>query len=66
MNYVTTFTFTDADSGDEVCIIVRCYDEASVAFTVSLKSNGDLAVVMHKQELSKLIDALMDARNRID
>ena len=56
MDHLTTFSFTDASSGDEVWVIIR-YSEACVSFAVSLKSEGDVEIVMHKQELSKLIDA---------
>jgi hypothetical protein len=61
---LTTFTFNDAASGDEACVVIR-YGEGSVAIAVSLSNDGDTEVVMRKQELSKLIDALTDARNRI-
>ena len=64
MNELTTFTFTDTSSGDEVCVVIR-YGDESVAVSMSLSSNGDVEVVMQKQDLSKLIDALIDARNRI-
>lgn len=65
MKDLTTYTFTDGASGDEVCVILR-YSEVSVAFTMSLMSNGDVEAVMNKQELSKLIDALTEAKNRIN
>ena len=64
MQELTTFTFNDAASGDEACVVIR-YGEGSVAIAVSLSNDGDTEVVMRKQELSKLIDALTDARNRI-
>jgi hypothetical protein len=64
MNELTTFTFIDAASSDEGCVIVR-YSDESVAVAMSLSSNGDVEVVMQKQDLSKLIDALIEARNRI-
>ena len=64
MEELTTFTFNDAASGDEACVVIR-YGDGSVALAVSLSSNGDVEVVMPKQELSKLIDALTDAKGRI-
>jgi hypothetical protein len=64
MNELTTFTFTDAASGDEVCVVIR-FGNASVAVAISLLRNGDVEVVMQEQALSKLIDALSDARSRI-
>ena len=64
MNELTTFTFVDASSGDEVCVVIR-YGGESVAFAMSLRNNGDVEVVMQKQTLSKLIDALVDASGRI-
>jgi hypothetical protein len=64
MIQLITFTFSDAASGDEACIVIR-YGDESVAVAMSLSSNGDVEVVMQKQHLSKLIDALIDARSRI-
>src|SRR5581483_8143215 len=62
MNELTTFTFADAASGDEACVVIR-YGDDSVAIAVSLSNDGDVEVVMRKQELTKLIDALTDAKN---
>ncbi len=64
MNELRTFTFTDAYSGDEVCVVVR-YGQGSVALTVSVMRNGDVEVVLEKEVLSTLIDALVDARSRL-
>lgn len=64
MEELTTFTFNDAASGDEACVVIR-HGDGSVAIAVSLAADGDVEVVMRKQELSKLIDALTDAKSRI-
>src|SRR5262245_22446067 len=64
MNGLTTILFSDASSGDEACVVIR-YDDESVAFALSLASNGDVEVVMNKETLCKLIDALTNARSRI-
>src|SRR5438094_9971094 len=50
MNELTTFTFIDAASGDEACVVIR-YGDDSVAFAVSLSKDGDVEVVMRRQEL---------------
>jgi hypothetical protein len=65
MKELTTFTFADISSGDEVCIVIR-YSEESVALAMSILSNGDLEVAMGKETLSKLIEALSAARSRLD
>jgi|YelNatPaOPRAMG01_1025707.scaffolds.fasta_scaffold253391_1 hypothetical protein len=64
MNELTTFTFADASSGDEVCVVIR-YSEEAVALAISLSKNGDVEVVMQQQALGKLIDALSDVKTRI-
>jgi hypothetical protein len=64
MTHLTTFTFKDLSEDDDACIVVR-YGEESVALTLSLIRNGDIQVVMPKQVLSRLIDALIDAKSKI-
>jgi len=64
MNELTTFTFEDAASGDEACVVIR-YGDDSVAVAVSLSADGDVEVVLRKQVLTKLIDALIEAKNKI-
>ena len=64
MKELTTFTFNDAASGDEGCVVIR-YGGDSVAIAVSLSKDGDVEVVMRKQDLSKFVDALTDAISRI-
>jgi hypothetical protein len=60
MKEATTFSFQDAESSDEAIAIVR-YDESNVALCLSLKSNGDIEVVMNKADANKLIEALTRA-----
>ena len=52
--------FKDLDTSDEGFFIVR-HDEKSVVVGLSLKSNGDMQVVMTKQEAKELIEALKKA-----
>lgn len=60
MKLAATITFTDLDSSDEAVAIVRS-DESSVAVGLSLKSDGDLQVVMKKSDAILLADALQKA-----
>jgi hypothetical protein len=60
MKEAATIKFTDADSADEAYAIVR-YDESFVAVCLSLKSNGDIEVVMKKEDAKKLSEALKKA-----
>ena len=64
MKELTTFTFNDAASEDEACVVIR-YGGDSVAIALSLSSDGDVEVVMRKHDLSRFVDALTDAINRI-
>ena len=57
MKEAATIKFNDAESSDEVVAIVRC-DESRVALCLSLKSNGELEVVMNKADAGKLAEAL--------
>ena len=45
------------NSPDEAVAIVR-YEEDRVALCLSLKSNGDVDVVMKKADAAKLVEAL--------
>ena len=60
MNEAATITFKDAESSDEAVAIVR-YDESRIALCLSLKSNGDVEVVMRKTDAEKLVEALKKA-----
>jgi hypothetical protein len=64
MKEAATITFKDADSSDEAVAIVR-YDGSRVSLCLSLKSHGDLEVVMKKADAEKLIDALKKATNLV-
>jgi hypothetical protein len=52
--------FTDTDTNDEAIAIVR-YDENSVVVALSHKSNGDIQVVMKKEDAKKFFEALKKA-----
>ena len=60
MKDATIIKFTDTDTSDEALAIVR-YDVNSVAIGLSLKSNGDIQVVMKKEDAKKLSEALKKA-----
>jgi hypothetical protein len=60
MTEAATITFQDADSSNEAVAIVR-YDETHVALCISLKSEGDIQVVMKKTDATALIEALKKA-----
>jgi hypothetical protein len=62
MKELATITFQDAGSSDEAVAIVR-YEEDRVALCLSLKSNGDVDVVMKKADAAKLVEALNRAIN---
>ena len=57
---VVTIKFMDTDTNDEAVAIIR-YDENSVAVALSLKSGGDIQVVMKKEDAKKLSEALKRA-----
>ena len=63
MKEAATITFQDAESLNEAVAIVR-YDESRVALCLSLKSNGDLEVVMNKADAGRLADALRRVINQ--
>ena len=57
MEEAATIAFKDFNSMDEAYAIVR-FDGSSVALCLSLKSNGDLEVVMRKEDAILLLEAL--------
>lgn len=60
MTEAATITFRDASSSDEAVAIVR-YDAELVALCLSLKTDGDIEVVMKKADARKLAAALNKA-----
>jgi hypothetical protein len=60
MQHAASITFIDIDSKDEAWLGVR-YDETKVALALSLKTDGDIEVVMGKENARKLIAALQQA-----
>lgn len=60
MKEAGTINFRDATDSDEAAVIVR-YDEESVAVCLSKKSDGDMEVVMNKQDAETLLKALQKA-----
>lgn len=60
MRESATIAFRDENSAEEVTVIVR-YGPKKVALRVSLKSDGDVEVVMKKSVAKELIAALKNA-----
>ena len=57
MKNAGTITFIDSESGAEALAIVR-YNDKEVAICLSLKTNGDLEVVMPRESAISLFEAL--------
>jgi hypothetical protein len=60
LNEIATIKFTDVDTGDEALAVVRS-DENHIALGLSLKSDGDIEVVMKKEDAEKLSNVLAKA-----
>ena len=60
MKEAATILLRDIDSSDEAVVIVR-YDENHVALCLSLRSGGDVEVLMNKTDAEMLIEALNKA-----
>jgi len=60
MHEAVTITIRDLELSDEAVAIVR-YDENQVSLCLSLKSDGDVEVVMNKADAGKLLEALKRA-----
>ena len=60
MKETATIKFQDLDSSDEAVMIVR-HDESRIALCLSLKSDGDVQVVMERTHARKLVEALKEA-----
>jgi len=63
MNEAATTTIRDVESSDDAVAIVR-YDESRVALCLSLKSDGDVEIVMNKADAGRLIEALKKATSK--
>lgn len=60
MKHAATIKFEDLDEHDEALVIVR-YDDDCVVLGLSLRTNGDLQVVMSKEYARQVIQALTEA-----
>ena len=60
MEHITTLGFTDSDSGEPGHVIIRA-GAGEVALAVTLRTNGDLEVVMPAETCRELTRALTDA-----
>jgi hypothetical protein len=60
MKEAATITLKDPDSDEEAVAIVR-YDSSRVGLCLSLKSNGDVEVIMRKADAVTLLEALQKA-----
>ena len=56
----TTISLRDSSTGDEATVIVR-HDSVNVALCLSLRSNGDVEVVMGKEDAKRVMEALRKA-----
>jgi len=57
---VTTFGFTELDTSDHAVAIVK-KDDVRVSIAFSIEHDGDLQVVMSKEDARRLVAALMTA-----
>jgi predicted TIM-barrel enzyme len=60
MTEIATIAFVDRDSNDDAVVIVRAGDDL-IYLTLSLRHNGDLAVVFSASECKSLVEALQEA-----
>jgi hypothetical protein len=60
MTNVATIQFQDADAKDDALIVVRA-EQGRLALGLSLKSDGDLEVVIPVETARTLIQSLRDA-----
>ena len=60
MKSVSTIEFRDADGQDDALIVVRAGNRR-IALGVSLKSDGDMEVVMPVEKAQTLIESLQQA-----
>ena len=61
MENIATISFRDLDNSDEAAAIVRA-SPGYVAFTLTLRIDGDVQVVMPPATCDQLIAALSEAR----
>jgi len=59
MKEAATITMMDIKSSEEAYAIVR-YSPDSVALCLSLKSNGDVEVLLSKSDAKALVEALLN------
>jgi hypothetical protein len=57
MKEAGTIEFKHAETSDLAVVIVR-YDQSHVALCVSLESDGDVEILMRKEDCRKLLEAL--------
>jgi hypothetical protein len=57
MKEAVTIKLTDLETSDEALVLIR-YDESAVALGLSLRLNGDIEVVMTKDDARAIISAL--------
>jgi hypothetical protein len=60
MEESTMLSFKDHDSGDEAFALVRVFPQA-IGLVLSLKSDGDIQLVLAPRDCRRLIDALQRA-----
>lgn len=57
MEEISTILIRDADSSDEAVVIVR-HDTKHVALSISLRSDGDVELVMENADAKAIMEAL--------
>lgn len=57
MEEIATITFTECETSSDATAIIR-RDAESVALCLTVESNGDLEVVMKRDDAKRLLDAL--------
>jgi len=60
MEEIATITFTECETSSHATAIIRRDDE-SVALCLTVESNGDLEVVMKRDDAKRLLEALRAA-----
>ena len=60
MKSISTIEFRDCDSQDDALIVIRAASRC-IALGISLKSDGDLEVIIPVEKAQSLIDSLQQA-----
>ncbi|MGJ4916728.1 hypothetical protein ACQR10_21420 [Bradyrhizobium sp. HKCCYLRH2060] len=61
---IEPIAFVDKNSGDDAIVLARVVGNA-VGLVLSLRTAGDIEVLMEAEELDRVIDALQKARSAV-